>query len=525
MDRTEPIFLRNALVFDGSDKLCEGSAVLLHGSRIEEVGEEAKLRARAREVSAREIDLKGAFVMPGLVDAHMHAVGLGLSMLWVDLFECLSAAECVEKIAARAVELPEGEWVLAHGWRKSIWDVDAFPTARMIDAKVPDQPVMCTSFDGHCAWVNSKAMELAGITARTEEPAGGEILRQVSGRPVGIFKENAIALVQKVVPQPSEAERRSALLRAQRQLNELGVTGVHNLGGFKDYQLARRLAEEGELTIRFGACCRLEDEECTSAEVSPNPRDLVRLVAVKTFVDGSFNTQTAYMFEPYSGIGSCGIMTQSPEELRKSITRANELGLPVFVHAIGDRAVSEVLDALEEVGDPRLAHRIEHAACISKRDVRRMRRLGVAASVQPAHLLTDVEVCEKYLGKRSCRVYVFRDFLEAGVTLAFGSDAPVVSPDPREGIFAAVARRGLAGKPDGGWYPKQRLSVAEALTGFCRGSALSVGAGDVQGKVARGFEADLTVFAQNPLQLEPAELLKLTTRMTIVGGRIVYEAD
>ena len=252
-------------------------------------------------------------------------------------------------------------------------------------------------------------------------------------------------------------------------------------------------------------------------------RSLVRMLGVKMFVDGSLNSQTAAMFEAYVGGDNRGIVTREYEDLREKVAEANRDGLPVLVHAIGDRAASMVLDAVEEAGDTPLPNRIEHASIMREADVGRMAALGVHASVQPCHIITDIGPCERYLGARCARAYVYREMAGKGVNMAFGSDAPVVSADPRESLFAAVARTDLEGSPAGGWYPEQKLTLAEALSCFTRGPAASTGVPASQGTLAPGFSADVTVFAENPFDCGPQGILTLATLMTVVEGRIVYE--
>ncbi len=519
--RAEPILLKNARVFDGRADRGAGLAVRIRGGRIEAVGPVGEVGA----AGAAERDLAGAFVMPGITDAHVHVGSLGRGMLQVDLFDCRSASECAARVAERAAETPPGGWVVARGWRKSIWATDEFPTAAVLDERVPDHPVFCNSFDGHCAWVNSEAMRVAGITAETPDSPGGEIGRDASGRPTGIFKENASRLISRVLPQATESEQREALRRAQVQLNRLGLTGVHAMEDFAAYERAAALARAGAVTLRFGCTCRPgEEQQAARARAGEAEDDLVRLVGMKTFIDGSMNTQTAAMFEPFEGGGSSGILTQTPEALRRQVARAADHRLPAFVHAIGDRGAAVALDAIAAGGDPCLPNRIEHAQVLRPEEVRRMADLGVAGSVQPAHILTDIGVSEKYLGPRCDRCFVFRSMLDAGVTLAFGSDAPVVPPDPRHGLFAGVARQDLSRSPPAGWHREQRLTPVEALSACCRGPAESVGQGGRLGRIAPGFLADLTVFAENPLAGEPQALLELTVVMTIVAGRIVFDA-
>jgi len=518
---TEPILLTDVRVFDGAADRGGRLAVLLRGGIIEAV-------APAADVSApgvRRIDLDGAFVLPGLTDSHMHVELLGQGMLDVDLFDCGTPGQCADRVAARAADTPAGEWVVARGWRKSIWPTDDFPTAAILDEKVAGRPVYCKSFDGHCAWVNSAAMARAGVTADTPDPDGGEIARDEAGRPTGVFKENAIGLIRPLIPQPTEPQQREAILRAQRHLNELGIAGVHSMADLAVHQRAAALAREGELTLRFSACCRPgEEADAVRARAAASGGDLARLVGVKMFLDGTVNTQSAAMFEPFTGGDSVGILTQAPEAIREKVAAATARGLPSFIHAIGDRAVSTALDAIESAGGTGLHHRIEHAQVVRVEDVRRMARLGVAASVQPCHILTDIAVSEKYLGPRAGRSFVLREMLDAGVMLAFGSDAPVVPADARHSLYAAVARRNLAGSPPAGWHAEQRVTIAEALRAFTLGAAESIGAAGALGRVAPGHAADLTVFAEDPLAAAPSELLTLTVRMTLVAGRIVHDA-
>jgi len=531
MNSNEPLFLRNATVFDGAKTLVEPASLLLEDGRIQAVGPDADLSARAKAAGARTHDCAGAFVMPGITDAHIHVSSLGAALERVDLAECASAEACAALLAERAAQTPPGEWIQARGWRKSIWACEAFPTASILDAAVPDHPVYCRSLCGHSGWANSLAMKLAEVTASTPEVAGGEITRNPDGTPTGIFKETAMGLIGKVVPVPDAQERKRWLLQTLKHANELGITGVHDMSGFDDFTLAAECAKAGELTVRYGGAARPNQvEQGAAAYRETDPTALARLLGTKMFIDGALNSQTAAMLEPYvdehgADTENLGILTQEYAELRDRVAESNGAGLPVLVHAIGDKGIRWVLNAIEEAGDTALCNRIEHASVLADGDLQRMARLRVHASVQPSHVITDIPTCDRHLGPARCaRTSVFKDMANAGVNMAFGSDAPVVSADPRDNFFAAVLRTELNGNPEGGWYPAQLLSLEQTLSCCCLGPSRSTGAEKVQGRVAPGFCADLTVFAENPFDRDPAELRTLPLLMTIVDGRVVHQS-
>lgn len=505
-------------MFDGTGILPGAPAVIIYGGGIEAVVPVADVPS-----SVHVVRLPGAFLMPGITDSHIHVASLGESMLNVDLSSCASAAECARLVGEAAAARPPGEWIVARGWRASTWADDSFPSAALLDAHVPRNPVFCRSFDGHSVWVNSRALSLAGVSSGTPDPPGGIIGRGPSGAPAGVLRENAIELVRSAVPQPTPAERRESIRRAQSRLNSLGVTGVHDVNGFSDFALAAEMARSGELTVRFSGACGPDEIAAARDAAASAPRDsLAGIAGVKLFADGSINSRTCALFEPFEGTQDTGVMTIDPAGLADAVRTANAAGLPVFVHAIGDRAVSSVLDAVMDHGVAAVRNRVEHAALIGPGDVSRMAAMHVTASMQPSHIVTDIAPCERYLGDRCGRAYVFRSLLDAGVVLAFGTDAPVVSADPRHGIFAAVARTGFDLSPPGGWYPAQKLAMAEALTAFCRGAAISIGRGSDLGRIAPGFAADITVLGVNPLGVEPAAVLEIPVHMTVVSGRIVF---
>ncbi len=534
----DELLLINGKFHTQDSRYPNATSVATRGGRIRAVGnagEEGTIRALVGP-DARVIDLQGRLVLPGLTDAHFHFRDWALGLRRLALAGVESLAGLRERLAQRAEETPPGEWILGQGWNESRWPEPRMPTRADLDEAAPNQPVILWRSDLHLAVANSQALRKAGITADTPNPPEGLIDRDESGAPTGILREKAIGLVKDVIPPPTEDETVEAMREGFGRLHRLGLTGLHDhriMGGddgppaFHAYQ---RLQASGDLALRLWMSIPSErlDEAVALGLRSGFGDDYLRVGHVKAFSDGGQGARTAWMLEPYEDTGDCGMPLTPMEEIAAIVRKADRAGLAVAVHAIGDRANRELITLFERVTQHTIPvtpipHRIEHVQVIRPGDVRRLAQLDVAASVQPIHVTDDMPMTEQSIGARSRFAYPFRDMLDAGVTLAFGSDAPVADPNPLFGIHAAVTRQTRDGDPPGGWYPRQRLSVAEAVWGFTMGPACISGRAHELGSISPGKLADLVVLDRDIFEIEPRAIHQAQVTMTIFDGRVVYE--
>ncbi|MDR7420640.1 MAG: amidohydrolase [Armatimonadota bacterium] len=485
---------------------------------------------------AIRIDLLGLTVLPGLIDAHIHCVGYGLSLLQIELRETRSIADAARVIVTEAAARPAGVWLSGQGWDKNVWAEGRFPTRHDLDPATGDRPAAFSSKDGHLLWVNSAALRAAGITRDTPDPPGGFIGRDTSGDPDGLLKEEATALVRRVVPAPSPELREQAARTAASTLNRLGITGIHNFTGTtettpENFTTFQRLRARDALTVRVVAC--IPDAHLDAAAAAGMRTGLgdtmLRLGPLKIFADGTLGSQTASMLEPFEGQpDNRGIQVRTPQQLDHLVQRAVDAGLWTAIHAIGDRANRDVLDVFErhlaasrQIG---ARHRIEHVQVLHPDDLPRLARLGVTASVQPIHATADRDIADRHWGARARFAYAFRSLATTGTTLAFGSDAPVETPDPWRGLYAAVARK-REGEPERpAWYPQEAITLQRAIAAYTVGPAYAAGTDAWQGRLESGKVADFIVLDRNPYAGPPEDLLSVKVLATIVGGRVVHAA-
>ena len=543
--------LINARLLTMSGRAASSLAIL--GDRIIAVGDDRDVLS-LRGPRTRIHDLGGRLAMPGFTDSHLHLAALARRFLHVDLTGVPSLAKALRKVGARARATPKGAWITGAGFDKNVWG-DQFPTRHDLDRAAPDHPVALRSRDGHSVWVNSLALKVCGVTSRTKAPPGGVIRRDANGQPTGILHEAAVGLVRAspAFQQPQVGVRE--LRKALRFLLRQGITSAHVMGEAETFPLAQELRQRGELDLRL-TCYRGVDalDDLIAAGIRSGFGDeWIRIGGIKLLVDGALGSQTAWMFRPYrkaaGGAGSqpadpCGVPVLYGKELRSIIRRATQAGLACAIHAIGDRANAEALEAIEEVEGkaagpsaslrvnvgtlrqaqgkpPTIPHRIEHAQILRPKDIPRFARLGVIASMQPCHILGDILPAERYWGRRSRWAYPIASLARAGVTIAFGSDAPVETSDPIEGIYAAVERRMLNGEPTGGWYrAEEGIGVMQALRGYTYGPAAATGEAGCKGKLAPGFLADMVVLSDDITRRRGRELLQAEVDMVFVGGRL-----
>ena len=511
------------------DKPSHTSAVAIRDERILSVGDDTTARETLRP-GGEAVDLRGRCVTPGLTDAHVHFSMYAVGLQAVEA-ETETLAEVLDRVAQRARVTASDVWITGMGWNQNVWSLptrDGFPTAADLDRVAPEHPVMLHAKSGHAMWVNSRTLELAGITASTPDPAGGQIVQDARGQPTGILLENAMDLVTAIQPAPTPEQVADAMLAAFPRAHRAGLTGVHDFDGPVAFAAFQMLKQHGQLGIRIVKSIP-RDKLSQAIEVGLRTGfgdDWLRLGQVKLFADGALGPQTAWMLDPFDGSNSVGIPTLTEAEMADSVRRANAAGLACAIHAIGDRACRAVLDVYEEVGSRGMRNRIEHTQLLHPQDYGRLGKLGIIASMQPLHATSDMRMADKYWGERSAGAYAWRTQLNAGATLAFGSDCPVEKIDPLMGIHAAVTRRRADGSPGPeGWYPQQRLTVEEAVRAFTWGAAYAAGREDQLGSITPGKLADFTVLDRDIFQIEPMEILSARVEATIIGGKFAWRAE
>jgi predicted amidohydrolase YtcJ len=482
---------------------------------------------------AEKIDLGGRVVLPGLTDSHIHMQQYSLGLQKVDC-ETRTREECLRRVSERARITPPGEWILGHGWQQNDWG-GKFPTAAQLDAIAPYYPVYLTAKSLHAGWADSAALKLAGITAATPDPINGKIIRDLDGNPNGILLETAMDLLKDALPAVTLEQVVNAIQATLPILWKMGLTGVHDFDQRLCFMAMQVLHQRGELKLRVTKSIPVEllQQAYELGLRSGFGDDMLQVGSVKVFMDGALGPRTAAMFQPYANDPeNRGILNMDGEELFEIGRQAVETGLSVAVHAIGDRANHEVLDAFEQLRSfereknlPRFRHRIEHVQILHPDDAARLGELGVIGSMQPIHATSDMLAADKFWGERSTLAYAWRTQLLNGTVLAFGSDAPVESPNPFLGLYAGLTRRRADGTPSPqGWYPEQRLSMMEAWQGFTSGAAYAGGMENRLGKLSAGFYADLIALEKDPFTCEPDELLKMQSSATMVNGEWVWQA-
>ncbi len=518
-------------------------AVAIANWRILAVGSDAEIKSYIG-ANSKVIDLKGRLAVPGLIDSHAHFISGGFQLLSVDLKDARSEEEFTRRIADKAKTLAPGRWLQGGDWDEQAWTPARLPTRQMIDAVTENHPVFLSRYDGHAVLVNSLALELAGVTRDTPDPVGGVIVRDGAGEPTGIFKDVAQSLIARVIPPPSEAEMMEALHAALAEAARVGLTSVHSItvdtnswnGSFtREIQLLRRAELEGLLTCRMYEIIPITHwEKLRDAGLTRDMGDdFIKLGSVKAFADGSLGSATAWMFEPFSDDpANRGIplpLMNPPSRMETLASGADAAQLQICTHAIGDRAIAEILDLYARLGGSNpAAHRfrIEHAQHMRPQDFARFGGMGIVASMQPYHAIDDGRWAEKRLGHERARwSYAWRSMLDAGAPLAFGSDWPVAPLSPILGIYAAVTRATLDGKHPEGWFPEQRLTVEEALRAYTMGSAYAAFEENDKGSITPGKLGDVVVLSDDLFTIPPARIKDAHVVMTIVGGKIVYQAE
>ncbi|HSI19083.1 MAG TPA: amidohydrolase family protein [Sphingomonas sp.] len=477
------------------------------------------------------IDMKGRVMIPGMIDAHGHVMDLGFQTLRLDLSETRTMQEALDKLAAYAAQNP-AKWILGFGWNQERWGLGRFPTAADLDAVVSDRPVWLGRIDGHAGWANSRAMQLAGVTAATKEVPGGRIERDAKGNPTGVFVDAAGELIEKVVPQPTPRDRNGAFLAAQELLFKLGVTATADMGTtIDDWLTYRRMGDMGLLKLRIMSYARGVDTALAVGGQGPTPwlyDDRLRMGGIKLYADGALGSRGAWLKADYADApGQKGLGFLSDDQLLNLMSRGAMDGFQLAIHAIGDRANNQVLNAIEVLSDNFTGDRrwrIEHAQIVDPKDLPRFGKFGIIASMQPVHQTSDMHMAEARLGPdRLCVAYAWKSMLRNGAHLAFGSDFPVESPNPFMGWAAAFTRQGPDLLPFGGWRPEELISREQAWAAFTTGAAYAGFAETKFGRLAPGMRADFIILDRDPLLSSPTELRNTRVLETWVGGERVYQ--
>ncbi len=526
----------NAKVWTGNPKFPEAEAIAVKHGRILYVGTTAAVQSLVGPFTQKTIDAKGRRIVPGFYDSHLHFLGGGRSLAQVDLKDAADEAEFGKRLKAFDEKTPRDRWLLGGNWDHDRAFAGQLPTAAMLDKYVPNRPAFLRRYDGHMALANSAALKLAAIAKDTKDPPGGVIERLADGSPSGILKDNAMDMLDKLIPEPNAEEIRESVLAAAKACAANGITSVQDMDGSAPvtrrtlFRTLQELDRDGKLDVRVDLRWPIAAAgELAALGVRANfGTDFVRIGGVKGFMDGSLGSSTAMMFAPYdSNPKTSGVFVTEPAAMRGLIRTANDAGLSIAIHAIGDRSNAELLDLFAESGYPARRFRIEHAQHLRPEDYAKFKSSGVVASMQPYHVVDDGRWAEGRIGASRCRSsYAFRSLLDAGAVLAFGSDWPVAPLDVFAGIDAAVNRRTLDGKHPNGWFPDQRIAVAEALRAYTHGSAYAAFQETDRGVLEIGALADFAILSADILAEGNRDLMgKAKVDTTVVGGRIVYERN
>ncbi|MDT8758736.1 amidohydrolase family protein [Sphingomonas psychrotolerans] len=478
-----------------------------------------------------KLDMGGKTMVPGMIDGHGHVMGLGAQLLRLDLSDTNSLDEALAKIRTYAAANPT-KWILGGGWNQERWKLGRFPTATELDSAVGDRPAWFERVDGHAAWANSRAIAAGGVTAATRDPNGGRIERAAGGKPAGVFVDAAMELINKAVPAPTPREHNAAFLAAQERLLSLGVTTAADMGTTQqDWLTYRRMGDLGLLKVRILSYASGVDTALAIAGQGPTPwlyADHLRMGGIKLYDDGALGSRGAWLKADYADApGNKGLSFLTDDQLLNNMIRGSMDGFQIAVHAIGDRANQQVLDAIEILSDTYKGDRrwrIEHAQIVDPKDLPRFGKFGTIASMQPVHQTSDMHMAEARLGEaRLAGAYAWRSMLQNGSRLAFGSDFPVESPDPWAGWAASFTRQDANGQPFGGWRPQEAVTREQGWAGFTTGAAYAGFAEDRIGRIALGMRADFLILDRDPLLAAPGDLRTTKVIETWVGGDRVWQ--
>lgn len=556
------LLIVNATIYTVDEKNSVAEAIAIRGSRIVAVGSTQDIQNQY--TSQNIIDAKGKTVVPGFIDSHAHLLGLGKALTELNLVGTISAEQIAKMVEEKVKQAKAGEWIRGRGWDQNDWGTGTgakpFPTAAILDKVSPNNPVILFRIDGHAIWVNSKAMEIAALKSDvSSEINGGKILRGRFGKPTGIFIDNAVALIQKAVPEYFKAEKREMYRRAFNECLKYGITSVHDMGiDNDDFELYKELHSAQALPIRIyaliGGTGTFLNKMFEEGPFIDGVHYQLAVRSVKLYLDGALGSRGAALIEPYNDEPEHrGLLTLQPDSARIIIEQALEKGFQVCIHAIGDRANKIALDEYEKAFKkiPLKAQnarmRIEHAQVLAPEDIPRFAKLNIIPSMQPTHATSDMYWAQARLGpERILSAYAWRSLLKSGALIAAGSDFPVEHPNPLWGFYAAITRQDKDGVPrnakdvqknfqvsadginnpknfEGGWYPHQKMTREEALRSFTIWGAHAEFAENQKGSIEEGKLADIVILSRNILTVEPKEILLTDVEMTIVGGMVKYK--
>ncbi len=512
------------------------------GGRILAVGGDGPIRAMAG-AGTRQVDLGGRLGLPGFMDAHFHFYEWALTRRWLDLASAGSFPGCIDRVREAAAKAAPGQWILGRGFNESDWPENRMPLRADLDAAAPDNPALLWRCDLHLAVANSRALELAGICADAAPPPRGEIEKNGCGEPTGVLRDLAIDLPDDAENAPTAKGAAKALARAVKEAHTLGITGVHDVR-FPDDDWStileswRLCRESGDLALRTWVTIpgKNLDEAVALGARTGSGDDLLRTGHVKYFADGGMGARTAWMIDPYLDAG-VGTPITPMKDLEEALEKADRAGLAVMIHSIGDRTNRELIrmfarhearcgeSADPDRSPPALPHRIEHIQMIRPEDIPELAQRNVVGCVQPRNLVLDINMIDQSVGPKGTNAYAFRSLLDAGVPLMFSSDCPVCEPSPLAGIHAAVTRARKDGSPEGGWHPRHKINVEEAVRGYTAAPARASGAPDRLGCIAPGALADMVVLDRDIYTIDPMDIINAGVVMTVFNGNIVYRGD
>jgi predicted amidohydrolase YtcJ len=505
-------------------------ALAVSGGNIIAAGSNADIQ-KLKGPKTQVIDLGGHFVMPGFNDAHVHLGSGGFEKLNVDLVGSKSLDDMKQRIAARVKTAGAGEWIVGRGWDHTLWAEQKMPTKADIDSVTGDHPAIFNRVDGHIAIANSAALKAAGVTAQTPDPHGGKIDRDEKGEPTGILRETAMGLVGEKIPPPTAAQRRKAAELALQDAARWGITSTQDNSDWEDFLTYEQMEKEGKLTLRIAEWLPFDAplDELKKRRTHHSAGDtMLHTTMLKGFMDGSLGSRTAAMLAPYNDDPkNAGIPRYEQDKLDPAAAERASAGFQLGFHAIGDRGARMALDAfayaIQKSNKKNLRFRIEHDQVVAPEDFKKYKALGVIASVQPNHLLTDMNWAEAHIGpERAKHSYPWKEFEDNGIPLAFGTDYPVEPITPFRGLYAAVTRKNEAGTKE--YYPEQKLTIDHAIAAYTTGAAYAEFAEDKKGSLSPGMLADFVVLDRDITKVAPPEILKTRVLRTVVGGKTVYEA-
>jgi len=515
------------------DELQTFNSVVIADGKFIEVSENS---LKEKYEGAQVIDGSGKTMLPGLIDAHGHVMGLGFQQLNVDLSGITSLEATLDTLKSYADANPDLEWIQGRGWNQTLWDENKFPTAADIDKVVSDRPVWLSRVDGHAAWGNSMALQIAGVSKDTPDPQGGKIIKDERGNPTGVFIDAAEGYVQEKVPAPTKKEQELALQKAFEQMASMGITSTHDAGvSVNAWNLYKQFADDGNSKTRIygmiSGAGETFDELSKNGPINSYAEDMLALRSVKLYSDGALGSRGAAMLEPYSDDpGNRGLLFVDQNEMNAMASKVMGKGFQANIHAIGDRANRQVINAIaygrEQHGDQGLRNRIEHAQIVALEDIPLFKEHDIIASMQPTHATSDKNMAEDRVGPLRIKGgYAWQTFLDQGTVVAAGSDFPVEHSNPFFGLYSAVTRMDHEGNPEGGWYPEESLSRTQALRAFTIDAAYAAHQEDVIGSIESGKWADFILIDEDFFEIPASEIWNIKVDETWVAGKKVYDSE